>query len=98
MYILSLLHLSILGSVVGFGCYLTLLGRIGANKAGYALVMVPVVALIISTFFENFVWYFYTYAGLGLIFLGNVIMLTQKSASKIREENFMTVPLLEKAA
>ena len=44
-YVASLLFLAIFGSVVAFGCYLTLLGRVGLERAGYASVMVPVVAL-----------------------------------------------------
>jgi len=46
-YTLSMLYLVVFGSILAFGAYLTLLGRIGAHKAGYAVVMFPVVALII---------------------------------------------------
>ncbi|MDX1517355.1 MAG: EamA family transporter, partial [Woeseiaceae bacterium] len=52
-YVVSLAYLSIFGSIVAFGAYLTLLGRIGAHKAGYAMVMFPVVALILSALFEG---------------------------------------------
>ena len=52
-YIISLAYLTVFGSVVAFGAYLTLLGRIGAHKAGYAMVMFPVVALILSILFEG---------------------------------------------
>lgn len=99
-YVFSLLYLSVFGSIVGFGCYLTLLGRIGASKAGYALVMLPVVALGISTIFENFVWDFYAFAGLGLILFGNVVLLARKAAPKTKEieESVVTIPLLKKAA
>ena len=52
-YLGSLLYLTVFGSIVAFGAYLTLLGRIGAHKAGYAMVMFPVVALILSALFEG---------------------------------------------
>ncbi len=52
-YLVSLAYLVIFGSIAGFGAYLTLLGRIGPHKAGYALVMFPVIALVISVFFEG---------------------------------------------
>ncbi|MEE8539191.1 MAG: EamA family transporter, partial [Woeseiaceae bacterium] len=52
-YVSSLLYLIIFGSIIAFGAYLTLLGRIGAHKAGYAVVMFPVVALAVSVFFEG---------------------------------------------
>jgi drug/metabolite transporter (DMT)-like permease len=52
-YVTSLAYLTIFGSIVAFGAYLTLLGRIGAHKAGYAMVLFPVVALMISMLFEG---------------------------------------------
>ena len=52
-YVTSLVYLAVFGSVVAFGAYLTLLGRIGAHKAGYAVVMFPIVALILSALFEG---------------------------------------------
>jgi drug/metabolite transporter (DMT)-like permease len=77
-YVLSLLYLSIFGSIVAFGCYLTLLGRIGASRGAYALVLTPVIALCFSTFFEGFTWDFRVFTGIGLILLGNVIILAKK--------------------
>ena len=77
-YLASLLYLADVGSVIAFGCYITLLARIGANKAAYALVATPVIALILSTFFEDFVWNIRIFVGAGLILLGNVIILLKK--------------------
>jgi hypothetical protein len=37
-------------------CYLTLLGSIGADRAAYASVVFPIVALGLSTLFEGFQW------------------------------------------
>jgi len=37
-YIFSLFYLSLFGSVIAFGCYLTLVGRIGADRAGIGLI------------------------------------------------------------
>jgi len=74
-YIISLLYLSIFGSVIAFWSYLTLLGRIGAGKAAYATVLFPIVALLISTVFENYQWSLM--AGLGVIIsvAGNILIL-----------------------
>lgn len=74
-YILSLLYLSIFGSIIAFGSYLTLLGRIGAHKAGYAMVMFPVVALIISVLFEGLELSRSIVAGMTLVLAGNVFIL-----------------------
>ena len=75
LYVGALLFLSILSSVVAFACYLTLLGRIGPDRAGYATVLFPVVALGLSTLFEGYVWTEAALVGIGLILLGNVIVL-----------------------
>ena len=58
-YVNSLVFLSVFGSIIAFGCYLTLIGSIGPDKASYAIMVVPVVALIISSFVEGYVWNFF---------------------------------------
>lgn len=77
-YVLSLLYLAILGSVVAFAAYLTLLRNIGAARSGYIGVMVPIVALVISAAFEGFRWHPLTWAGIAVSVLGNVIILRGK--------------------
>lgn len=53
-YVASLVYLAVFGSVVAFGCFLTLIGRIGPERAAYATVLFPIVALAISTVLEDF--------------------------------------------
>ncbi|MEO8386395.1 MAG: EamA family transporter [Betaproteobacteria bacterium] len=74
-YVGSLLYLAIFGSVITFACFLTLLGRIGAARAGYVGVMVPIVALAVSFFFEKFAWGWLTTLGVALSLAGNIIIL-----------------------
>jgi drug/metabolite transporter (DMT)-like permease len=74
-YVSSLLYLAVFGSVVAFGAYLTLLGRIGAHKAGYAMVMFPVVALILSALFEGLAIDASVIAGTVLVLAGNMFVL-----------------------
>ena len=82
-YIVSMLYLAVFGSIVAFGAYLTLLGRIGAHKAGYAMVMFPVVALVISFFFEGLDLDWNILTGVALVILGNVLILrTRKDAAE----------------
>lgn len=75
-YIISLVYLAVFGSVIAFGTYLTLMARIGADRAAYAAVLFPVVALAISTVFENYQWSWQAFVGIGLILIGNVLALT----------------------
>ena len=74
-YVLSLLYLAVPGSILAFAGFLTLLGRIGAARASYIGVMVPIVALLISTAFEGFTWHVLTVAGIAVSVAGNVFVL-----------------------
>ena len=74
-YVASLIYLAVFGSVLAFGAYLTLLGRIGADRAAYATVLFPLVALAISTVFEGYRWTAPALAGTVLILAGNVLVL-----------------------
>ena len=74
-YVLSLLYLTVLGSILAFASYLTLLGRIGAARASYIGVMVPIVALVVSSVFEGFAWHALTVAGIAVSVAGNVLVL-----------------------
>ena len=79
-YSLSLLYLAIFGSILAFGSYLTLIGRIGADKAAYAAVLFPVIALGLSTLFEDYQWTMRALFGFILVLLGNYLVLTRPRA------------------
>ncbi len=78
-YVGALLYLAIFGSIITFGCYLTLIKRLGAAQSAYVGVMVPVVALVVSFFFEKFQWGWMTTIGVALSVAGNVLMLRTSS-------------------
>jgi drug/metabolite transporter (DMT)-like permease len=79
-YVLSLAYLAVLGSVLAFGAYLTLLKRIGVTRSGYIGVMVPIVALLISSIFEGFRWHPLTGVGIAISVAGNVLILRNRAA------------------
>ncbi|WP_407437537.1 DMT family transporter [Lelliottia sp.] len=76
-YMGALLYLAIFGSVIAFGAYFTLVGRIGAGKAAYSTLLFPLVALSISTVYEGYVWHMNGIAGIVLILTGNMVMFTK---------------------
>lgn len=78
-YLGSLAYLTIFGSIVAFIAYLTLISKIGPGKAAYAIVVVPVVAVTISTFLEDFQFTVFTALGMVLLLLGNVLALYRKA-------------------
>jgi drug/metabolite transporter (DMT)-like permease len=79
-YMASLLYLALFGSVIAFGAYLTLMRQIGADRAGYTAVAIPVVALLLSTLFEELEWQLPMLAGVALVLAGNVLMLRSKAS------------------
>ncbi len=78
VYIGSLLYLSVFGSIIAFGCYLTLIGRIGADRAAYTSLLFPIVALGISTVYEGYQWSLFAFAGVLLILFGNFLAISNK--------------------
>lgn len=76
-YIGSLLYLAIFGSVIAFGAYFTLVGRIGASQAAYSTLLFPLVALTLSTVYEGYVWHANAVLGLVMILLGNLVMFAK---------------------
>jgi drug/metabolite transporter (DMT)-like permease len=73
-YVGSLLYLVVPGSVIGFTAYLTLVGRMGPERAAYCTVLFPVVALNISAWVEGYQWTLPALFGLVLVMLGNVLV------------------------
>ena len=74
-YISSLIYLAVFGSVIAFWSYLTLLGKIGADKSAYVMLVFPIIALLLSTFFEAYTWSLFALLGVALITTGNFLML-----------------------
>jgi drug/metabolite transporter (DMT)-like permease len=81
-YLGPMLYLTIFGSIVAFGCYMLLIGRIGADYAAYVMLLVPVLALLLSTLFENYHWTVNGMAGIVLVLIGNLVMLTRPETAR----------------
>lgn len=77
-YVASLFYLALFGSVIAFGAYLTLVGRIGADRAGYSGAVIPIVALLLSVAFEGLHLGLGAIVGIVLCVVGNVIVLQKK--------------------
>ena len=80
-YVTSLVYLSLVASVIGFGVYLKLVGNIGADKASYVNIFTPTIALLLSTLFEDYIWSWTGLIGVILIIFGNIIVLYAKPKS-----------------
>ena len=76
-YLGSLIYLSVVGSVLAFWLYVTLIGEIGPSKAGYIALLTPIVALVISAIFEGYQWTWYATVGVILV-LGSNFVATRR--------------------
>ncbi|MEJ2156732.1 MAG: EamA family transporter [Desulfobacteraceae bacterium] len=73
-YVLSLLYLAVIGSFLAFAAYFALLKRIETERAAYATVLFPVVALSLSTLFEGFQWHAAEFTGVAITLVGNLLV------------------------
>jgi drug/metabolite transporter (DMT)-like permease len=85
-YVGSLFYLSLFGTVIAFGCYLKLIGKIGADRAAYATMLFPIVALGISTVFEGYQWAPHNLIGMTVVLIGNWLVLNKRAMAKLRTE------------
>ena len=86
-FLSGLLFLAIFGSIIGFWSYLTLLGRVGANKAAYAMIVFPIWALILSWLFEDFTWTPIKITGVVIILTGNLFIIGKGNLNLRFERN-----------
>jgi drug/metabolite transporter (DMT)-like permease len=70
-YLLSLIYLAFFATVLAFWAYVSLIGRIGADRAAYTTLIFPVVALTISSVLEDYHWTLWSATGLFLVVAGN---------------------------
>ena len=81
-YMGSLLWTIVFSSVIAFFVYLTLLGRIGAARISYTTVLFPVLALLISTLFENYQWTPSGLVGLCFVLGGNLLGMKRRKTEQ----------------
>ena len=74
-YALGIAYLGLLGSVATFPLYYGLVRKVGAGQAAYTSVIVPVVAMILSTLFEGFRWGPLPAAGAAITLAGMVVAM-----------------------
>ena len=83
-YALGILFLGLAGSVVTFPLYYGLVRKVGAGQAAYSSVIVPVVAMILSTLFEGFTWGPLPAAGAGITLFGMVVAMRGRASAPPR--------------
>jgi len=78
-YFGGIAYLAVIGSVVTFPIYFRLIRDLGAGRAAYNGVLVPVVAMLLSTLFEGYRWTPLAISGSVLALTGLVLALRAKA-------------------
>ena len=81
-YLLGILYLALFASALAFPLYYGVLRVIGPAKAAYSSVIVPVIAMLLSTLFENYRWAPLAAAGAALTGAGLVVALTARRPAR----------------
>jgi len=81
-YIIGILYLGLIASAVAFTLYFSILRVIGPAKAAYSSVIVPVIAMLLSTLFEGYRWSLLAGAGAVLALAGLVIALRARRPNR----------------
>jgi drug/metabolite transporter (DMT)-like permease len=79
-YLGGVLYLSIIGSVITFPLYFDLIRKIGPGKAAYTGVLIPVIAMMLSTIFEGYKWSLLAATGAALAMAGLVVAMQARKA------------------
>lgn len=81
-YWAGILYLGLAGSALAFPLYYRVLRVIGPAKAAYSSVIVPVIAMLLSTLFEGYRWSTLAAAGAALAGVGLVIALRARRPNR----------------
>ena len=81
-YLLGVAYLGLFASALAFPLYFAVLRKIGPAKAAYSSVIVPVIAMLLSTLFEGYRWSWLAAAGAALAGLGLIIALRARRPAR----------------
>jgi len=81
-YVAGILYLGLAASALAFPLYYRVLRVIGPAKAAYSSVLVPVIAMLLSTLFEGYRWSALAGGGAGLTALGLFIALSARRPAR----------------
>lgn len=76
-FLISFFYLTVFGTVISFWSYLKLIEIVGPTRAAFTSVLSPLIALTISTVFENLSWNLYLALGVVLCLTGNFVALVK---------------------
>ena len=82
VYLLGIVYLGMFGSAIAFTLYFGVIRVIGPAKAAYSSVIVPVIAMLLSTAFEGYRWTLLAVGGALLVLAGLIVALRARSPAR----------------
>ena len=81
-YALGVLYLGLFASALAFPLYFGVIREIGAARAAYSSVIVPVIAMTLSTIFEGYRWSATSVVGALLVLIGLIFALRSRKPAR----------------
>jgi len=81
-YALGIGWLALAGSTLAFPLYFRIIRQVGPARAAYSSVLVPVIAMALSTLFEGYRWSVEAAGGAALVLAGLVVALIARSPAR----------------
>ncbi|HEX8445030.1 MAG TPA: DMT family transporter [Sphingomonas sp.] len=81
-YVAGITYLGLAGSALAFPLYFQVIRTIGPARAAYSSVLVPIIAMALSTAFEGYRWSVQSGAGAALALVGLVVALRARNPAR----------------
>jgi drug/metabolite transporter (DMT)-like permease len=81
-YLAGLVYLAVAGSAVSFSCYYHVIRQVGPARAAWVGVLIPVIAMALSTLFEGYRWSVAAGVGAALAVAGLALAIRARSPSR----------------
>ena len=93
-YIGGLLYLGVIASALTFPLYFSIIRHVGPGQAAWSSVLIPIIAMAISTGLENYRWAPLSIAGAAVALAGLVIAVIKRPARpSVSGGNLVSVPV-----
>ncbi|WP_432768097.1 DMT family transporter [Sphingopyxis sp.] len=93
VYLGGLLYLGVVASAVTFPLYFTIIRAVGPGQAAWSSVLIPIVAMGMSTLFEGYHWAPLSIAGGAMALVGLVIAVVKRPEKPSVSGNMVSVPV-----
>lgn len=92
-YIGGVFYLGVIGSAISFPMYFNIIREVGPSQAAWSGVLIPIIAMAISTLAEGYIWASLSIYGGMLAMLGLTIAVVRRPAKPSLSGNMVSVPV-----